>query len=183
MKLHHMTGIGLSNVYLLNGFHIDSDDGDETISYENIAGLYFEISRAISSKPYIMRPDEFRFVRKQLKMSQSEVATLFDKSDQAIAKWEKGLLPVPKAESSLLKIVWLSQNVKASEFKSTVLSLNASFKANDQPPIFAFSFSNGVWQFNTRAANTHKAKSSAKQTKHKTAYSQRLRLSGSSSFL
>jgi DNA-binding transcriptional regulator YiaG len=183
MKLHHMTGIGLSNVYLLNGFHIDSDDGDEAISYENIAGLYFEIGRAISSKPYTMRPDEFRFVRKQLEMSQSEVATLFDKSDQAIAKWEKGLLPVPKAESSLLKIVWLSQNVKASEFKSTVLSLNASFKANDQPPIFAFSFSNGVWQFNTRAANTHKAKSSAKQTKHKTAYSQRQRLSGSSSFL
>ena len=115
--------------------------------------------------------------------SQSEVATLFDKSDQAIAKWEKGLLPVPKAESTLLKIVWLSQNVKASELKSALLGLKVAFKANDQIPIIAFSFSNGVWQFNTRAANTHKAKSSAKQTKHKTASSQRLRLSGSSSFL
>ena len=38
MKLHHMTGIGLSNVYLLNGFHIESDDGDETIYYENKIG-------------------------------------------------------------------------------------------------------------------------------------------------
>lgn len=182
MKLHHITGIGLSNVYLLNGFHIESDDGDETISYENIAGLYFEIGRAISSNPFTMRPEEFRFVRKQLQMSQSDVV-LFDKSDQAIAKWEKGLLPVPKAESSLLKIVWLSKNVKASEFKSTVLSLNASFKAADQLPIFVFSFSNGLWQFNARATSTHKAKSSVALTKRKTASTPRLRLSGSSSWL
>ena len=183
MKLHHMTGIGLSNVYLLNGFHIENDDGDETITYENIAGLYFEIGRAISSNPFTMRPEEFRFVRKQLEMSQSDVAALFDKSDQAIAKWEKGLLPVPKAESTLLKIVWLSQNVKASEFKSTVLSLNASFKATGQIPIFVFSFGNGIWQFNAYAASNTKAKSSDALTNHKTASTPRLRVSGSSSWL
>lgn len=152
MKLHHMTGAGLSNVYLRNGFTIEDSDGDETISYENLSGLYFEISRAIASTPFTMRAEEFRFMRKQLQMSQAHIAALFDKSDQAIAKWEKGLLPVPKAESTLLKIFWLSQKVRATEFKSTVLSFNASVNEQDQPYSYTFSFNYGVWQLASRAA-------------------------------
>jgi DNA-binding transcriptional regulator YiaG len=85
MKQHHMTGVGLSNVYLRNGFTVEDSDGDETISYENLTGLYFEISRAIASTPFTMRAEEFRFMRKQLQMSQADIAVLFDKSDQAIA--------------------------------------------------------------------------------------------------
>ena len=152
MKQHHMTGVGLSNIYLRNGFTVADSDGDETISYENLTGLYFEIGRAIASNPFTMRSEEFRFMRKQLGMSQADIASLFDKSDQAVAKWEKGLLPVPKAESTLLKIFWLSQKVRATEFKSIVLSFNASVDAQDQPFRYAFSFNDGVWQLASRAA-------------------------------
>ena len=152
MKQHRMTGVGLSNVYLRNGFTVSDSDGDETISYENLTGLYFEISRAIASTPFTMRAEEFRFMRKQLQMSQADIAVLFDKSDQAIAKWEKGLLPVPKAESTLLKIFWLNQKVRASEFKSIVLSFNASVNAQDQPYRYTFSFNDGIWQLASIAA-------------------------------
>ena len=31
MKQHHMTGVGLSNVYLRNGFTVEDSDGDETL--------------------------------------------------------------------------------------------------------------------------------------------------------
>ncbi|MEY3514617.1 MAG: hypothetical protein RL420_1640 [Pseudomonadota bacterium] len=59
MKLHHMKGIGLSNVYLRNGFTIENSDGDETISYENLTGLYLEIGRAIASTPFTLRAEEY----------------------------------------------------------------------------------------------------------------------------
>ena len=198
MKLHHMTGLGLSNIYLCNGFTIENSDGDETIAYENLTGLYFEISRAIASKPFTLRAEEFRFVRKQLHMSQSEVAALFDKSDQAVAKWEKGLLPVPKAESTLLKIFWLSQKVRGAEFKSTVLSFKTSFEITDQPPIYAFSFDNGVWQLNVGAAKTYldrqskvvnkeakirKAKASVAPIKQKALSTSHIRLNGASQWV
>ena len=83
-----MKGIGLSNVYLRNGFTMEDSDGDETISYENLAGLYLEIGRAIASTPFTLRAEEFRFMRKQLRMSQADIAALFDKTDQAVAKWK-----------------------------------------------------------------------------------------------
>jgi DNA-binding transcriptional regulator YiaG len=152
MKLHHMTGVGLSNVYLRNGFTVADSDGDETISYENLTGLYFEIGRAIASNPFTMRSEEFRFMRKQLGMSQADIASLFDKSDQAVAKWEKGLSPVPKAESALLKIFWLGQKVRATELKSIVLNFNTSLEIQGQPSTYAFSFNEGIWQLATRAA-------------------------------
>lgn len=152
MKLHHMTGVGLSNVYLRNGFTFEDSDGDETISYANLTGLYFEISRAIASNPFTMRSEEFRFMRKQLGMSQADIASLFDKSDQAVAKWEKGLLPVPKAESTLLKIFWLGQKVRATELKSIVLKFNTSLEIQDQPSTYAFSFNKGMWQLTSIAA-------------------------------
>ena len=153
MKQHHMTGVGLSNVYLRNGFTVEDSDGDETISYENLTGLYFEISRAIASTPFTMRAEEFRFMRKQLQMSQADIAALFDKSDQAIAKWEKGLLPVPKAESTLLKIFWLSQKVRASEFKNIALNFNTPVDVQDQTATYAFNFKDGMWQLVSRVAN------------------------------
>ena len=153
MKQHHMTGVGLSNIYLRNGFTVEDSDGDETISYENLTGLYFEISRAIASTPFTMRAEEFRFMRKQLQMSQADMAVLFDKSDQAIAKWEKGLLPVPKAESTLLKIFWLSQKVRASEFKSIVLNFITPFDVQGQPATYTFNFKDGMWQRVSRVAN------------------------------
>ncbi len=154
-----MTGVGLSNVYLRNGFTVEDSDGDETISYENLTGLYFEISRAIASTPFTMRAEEFRFMRKQLQMSQADIAVLFDKSDQAIAKWEKGLLPVPKAESTLLKIFWLSQKVRASEFKSIVLSFITPVDVQDQPATYAFNFKDGMWQRVSRVAKNDSTKS------------------------
>jgi DNA-binding transcriptional regulator YiaG len=152
MKLHHMKGVGLSNIYLRNGFTMEDSDGDETISYENLTGLYFEIGQAIASTPCTLRAEEFRFMRKQLRMSQADIAALFDKTDQAVAKWEKGLLPVPKAESTLLKVFWLSQKVRATEFKRTVSSFNTSVDAQVKAATYVFTFNGGVWQLAARAA-------------------------------
>ena len=152
MKLHQMKGIGLSNVYLRNGFTMEDSDGDETISYENLAGLYLEIGRAIASTPFTLRAEEFRFMRKQLRMSQADIAALFDKTDQAVAKWEKGLLPVPKAESTLLKVFWLNQKVRATEFKRTVSNFNTSVDAQVKVATYVFTFNDGMWQLVARAA-------------------------------
>jgi len=169
MKLHHMKGIGLSNDYLRNGFTIENSDGDETISYENLTGLYLEIGRAIASTPFTLRAEEFRFMRKQLRMSQADIAALFDKSDQAVAKWEKGLLPVPKAESTLLKVFWLHQKVRATEFKSIVSSFNTSVGAQVKAAMYAFTFNDGMWQL---AASATKGPSNS-----------RLRFNGASQWL
>jgi putative transcriptional regulator len=102
-------GAGVPGVYLANGYHSsDSEDGRVT-SYEDLDGLYFAIGRAIALSDHQLTPGEIKFIRKRLGKSQDEFGRVVGKTNQAVAKWEKGEAPVPVGDGKLMRLAWLAE--------------------------------------------------------------------------
>lgn len=143
--MHKLVGAGLPNVYLLGGVIIEGDDDDQTIAYAHLDGLYKEISRAIAFRPGAMSGLEFRFLRKRLGLSQAEAARFGGKTEQAVAKWEKELTPVPTAEARLLRLATLSR-FGTKEEMSRVVSQLTSAAPKLSHHRYVIRYEQGVWK-------------------------------------
>lgn len=143
-QLHRVRGIGLPNVFVSDGVNLHGDGDERSVSYPKLEGLYDEVARAISLSRHQLAPAEFRFLRKRLGLSQSDLALAFGKSDQAVAKWEKGLARVPLAEGSLLKLLWLEQTGRTSVVSQVVADLRKG--VTSAPEQYVFEFAAGRWR-------------------------------------
>jgi len=86
---YHYTISGLDNIYLLGGvFEHDTDYG-KGISIADIDGLHRLISSNIINAPRRLLPKEFKFLRKEMRCSQTALGNLMGVSDQTIARIEK----------------------------------------------------------------------------------------------
>lgn len=149
--LHKLVGAGLRNVYLDGGVSVEGIGDGRTIAYSNLDGLYVAITRALGRSSGGMPADELRFLRKRLGMSQSDVASLGGKTEQAVAKWEKGTLPVPKAEANLLRLTALSKFGTRKDISRAVDRLSSDAPATDCT-LFVFSFDGSNWAQNDQLA-------------------------------
>lgn len=141
--LHRARGFGGIEVYLLGGVHFEGDAAESTTAYDDLDGLCFALARAIALRDSDMTGAEARYLRKRLGMSQVDLGALGGKSEQVAAKWEKGRLPMPKAEANLLRLRWL-QSYLPAEVSSAVKRLTGSYQCEPQRP-YSFGFSSGVW--------------------------------------
>jgi len=89
MNRYHYTQSGLDNVWLQNGFTFDESPYGHGVRIENIHGLHEAISCALVDKSGRLTGSEFRFLRKELELSQSRFGELMGKTDQTVARWEK----------------------------------------------------------------------------------------------
>jgi DNA-binding transcriptional regulator YiaG len=90
-KPYHLTGIGLPNVYLLNGVEIEDDpDYGQLVTIADIHNLHHAIGFHIATKSEPMTGDEFRFLRKQMQMTQVALASRLRLDVQTVANYEKG---------------------------------------------------------------------------------------------
>jgi DNA-binding transcriptional regulator YiaG len=87
---HHYVASGLDNVFLLNGVSESMTDYGPMIHIENVNGLHRAIGLHIVEKSEPMTGREFRFLRKQMDMTQSELAEQLGVSEQTVANYEKG---------------------------------------------------------------------------------------------
>ncbi len=104
--MRKMAGTGVSNVFVIDGV-VEHEGGG--VSYRDLDGLYLALAGAIAARVTQLRPDELRFLRKRLGMTQEDVARLGGKTNQIAAKWEKGTADVPVAEGNLLRLRWMER--------------------------------------------------------------------------
>lgn len=127
MKKIHYTPCGLDNIYLLNGYTKLEFDGEAATSIHDIEGLHNVIGTAICNLRRPLKGAEFRFLRIELDMSQKAVGVLFNKSDQAVAKWEKGEIALPRSVDVLFRNVFMEHigdNPKVSEMIDQINNLD-----------------------------------------------------------
>jgi DNA-binding transcriptional regulator YiaG len=55
-----------------------------------------------------MAPKEVRRLRQRLGLTQVELAQRLDLNKMTVSRWERGLVPIPKATAELLKL-WAKQ--------------------------------------------------------------------------
>ena len=106
--MYHYTDSGLSNVWLVNGYRTVSSPHGKAVSIENLEGLHRSIGCKLAQEKPRLTGIEFRFLRKELGLSQTALAELLGNTEQAVAKWEKGA-PLPAWADRLLRQVYLEQ--------------------------------------------------------------------------
>ena len=87
--MYHYTSCGLRNIWLRNGYEARKTLYGKAVAIHDLEGLHRAIARAlIASRPKLSGA-EFRFLRKELELSQVSLAKLFGNDAQSVALWEK----------------------------------------------------------------------------------------------
>jgi DNA-binding transcriptional regulator YiaG len=139
--MYHYTETGLQNVWLANGYNVRKTSDGDAISIENADGLHRAIGRVLARKSHLTA-SEFRFLRKELDLSQHRAADLLGTSEQTVALWEKRG-KIPKTADRMFRAIYLETidgNVKLKELIERVADLDRT--ADER---LVFQDTEGVW--------------------------------------
>ena len=103
MTAYHYRECGLSNVFIHGLQSFQDDEGDEVIQIPAINDLHREISRGIVGHRGGISPEELRFLRTEVGLTQSELAMLVHCDRQTIGRWERGETPIDQRAEVILR--------------------------------------------------------------------------------
>lgn len=109
------TGCGLPNIYLSNGYAEVGTPFGKSVSIDDVEGLHRAIGMEIVNREPTLSGQEFRFLRKELLLSQDKLGGLLGRDSQTIALWEKEKGDLPKMADMLLRAIYtehLNENVQ-----------------------------------------------------------------------
>lgn len=83
------TGSGLHGIFLVNGYTLIETPYGEGVTIDDLEGLHMAIAADIIGQSRPMTGHQFRFLRKEQDLVQSELAAMLRIDVQTIANWEK----------------------------------------------------------------------------------------------
>jgi putative transcriptional regulator len=101
--MYHYTESGLRNVWLANGYDKRATPYGKGIAIQNVEDLHRAIARQLVRLPRPLKGAEFRFLRKELELSQAALAIYLGCNIQSLARWEKGASRISKPAERLLR--------------------------------------------------------------------------------
>lgn len=120
---YHYTQCGLDDVYLMSGYEVEHEDGEEWFSVKHMDELHRAIGRALAAEKKELSGKEVRFLRKEMDLTQAELGRLVGLSDQAVARWEKGQTEMPRPAEYLLRYIYLQyldEQIDVAELVNTL---------------------------------------------------------------
>ena len=99
------TECGLDNVTIKNMPVVIDDAGDEMYEIRNILGLHKVIAACIIRHPHSISPNELRFLRTEMGMTQAELAAIVKKDHQTVGRWERGEKPIDQNAEVLIRLL------------------------------------------------------------------------------
>lgn len=108
-RAYHYKSCGLDNVYLLNGFHEEKTEYGAVVSFTYVEELHQAISLRIIRQDGKLSGKEFRFLRKELELTQQQLAQYLGCSVLEINRWENGKNTINPAADRLLRLLYLEQ--------------------------------------------------------------------------
>jgi DNA-binding transcriptional regulator YiaG len=104
-KEYRYTECGLENV-IIHGMNIVIDDaGEEVYCIPNILGLHKVIAHCIITRTHGIKPEELRFLRTEIGLTQAELAELVKKDHQTIGRWERGERPIDQNAEYVIRTI------------------------------------------------------------------------------
>lgn len=123
--MYHYTESGLSNVWISNGYKTRKTSDGQAVAIMDADGLHQAIGRHIAAKGY-MTGKEFRFLRKELDLSQNRFANWIGLTEDMVSKWER-LGRVPKMAARFIQSIYIEKidgNVKIAEMVEKLANLD-----------------------------------------------------------
>lgn len=103
-QLYRYKGCGLENVYLVNGYSVRKlGSGEEAVAIEDIEGLHKAIALHVVESSAPLTAKTYKFLRKELGMSQRQVAQIQGVEEQTVSLWERAQQPVPQSADVILR--------------------------------------------------------------------------------
>ncbi len=103
---HHYRVSGLDDIYLLNGFTRESTPYGEVVKIADVVGLHKAIGHRIVTEDKPLSPREFRFLRKNMDLTQEDLAKRLKVDAQTVARYEKDQTAIPGPTDMVLRIMF-----------------------------------------------------------------------------
>ena len=138
---YHYTACGLDNVYLFNGYELFRAEDGEGVSIRDLDGLHHAIGLSLAERKKLLNPTELKWFRKQLDLTQSELARLLGYSSQMVARWEKGECKIAGAAERIIRMLYIDQTSTGAKVRGVLETLDtlddvdetmARFEVTDQ---------------------------------------------------
>lgn len=123
---------GLDNVILVGLEVSQDDDGEASITIQNVNGLHQAIIEAIARKPTGISGRELRFVRTELGLTQAELASRIGKDVQTVGRWERNEFPIDPTALTVIRVLAL-QHVH-SDVPSVEVLAGWAVPTSGEPP-------------------------------------------------
>jgi DNA-binding transcriptional regulator YiaG len=101
------TDCGLDDVYLVSGYEwVDTPEGKALVIKE-LDKLLRAIGVHLVTEKKVLNAKEVRFLRKELNMTQAELARYAGLTHQQVARWEKGESEITDSAAAILRLLYL----------------------------------------------------------------------------
>jgi DNA-binding transcriptional regulator YiaG len=118
---YEYTGCGLKDFFLSGGYTTKKTPYGESVSINDLQGLHNAIGRYLADCPRNLTGTEFRFLRRELDLSQKSFGNLFNISDQTVANWEKGTHDLPGLADRMIRFLYLEKISESNQNLTTLL--------------------------------------------------------------
>ena len=102
----HYTGCGLRNVWLRNGFTVRETPYGKAVAIHDVEGLHRAIGLYLVDNKPRLSGAEIRFLRKELDLSQKNLAYLLGVSEVTLRGWERNRTRITRPAERLLRTLY-----------------------------------------------------------------------------
>ncbi|MEM8794080.1 MAG: helix-turn-helix domain-containing protein [Pseudomonadota bacterium] len=136
----HYRACGLDDVYLLNGFTLEETDYGAGFSIHNVDGLHRAIGLYIVSHKNTLSAREVKFLRREMDITQLELANKLGVDQQTVARYEKDQTPIPGPADRYLRVLYvlfiLPENIRNEVLNEITRILETDDSVSDSALVF-----------------------------------------------
>ncbi|KAA8731011.1 helix-turn-helix domain-containing protein [Acinetobacter qingfengensis] len=123
--MYHYEECGLSNVWLLDGYTIENDDDyGETVSIASVYDLHKTIGLFLITQSPELYGEQIRFLRKELNLSQKNLAGLLGVGETSVRSWEADRGRIGSPTDRLLRALYKEHVQGDGELRNMIEKLN-----------------------------------------------------------
>ena len=127
----------LDDIYLAGGYdEVQTDYGNGVVVHD-MDDLHRAIGLYLTQEKKTLNGKETRFLRHQMNLTQAHLADLLRVTDQTVARWEKGDVPIPGPADILLRTLYLGHLQRKVDVRKLAEALRAMDAAPSEKLVFA----------------------------------------------
>lgn len=148
--MYHYQECGLSHVWLHDGYTIENSPYGETVSITAVNELHKVIGLYLVENKPELNGEEIRFLRKEMNLSQKNLAGLLGVGETSVRGWEADRGPIGSPTDRLLRAFYKEHVQGDGQLRQMIEKLNHQERTFVSPNM-AFSYSgNSAWQANNQ---------------------------------
>ena len=151
--MYHYKECGLSNVWLIDGFKIEVDEEyGEMVSISSVHDLHKTIGLYLINEKPELNGSDIRFLRKELNLSQKNLAGLLGVNESSIRGWESDRGKIGTPADRFVRALYKEHVHGGGELKDMIEKLNHQERVHENGNVSFSLRDNGSWRHSEYAA-------------------------------